>query len=156
LCAALTILGYEPVLQDPAFEALRNLAGGSGNTVVLHFKYLDYIFPGSKFVLTTRPVEDWLRSMAHAHETNPRPIDGEHERIARRMAIYEDVGYDGPTLAASFYRHHAEIRRYFAHRPHDLLELDATAGQGWERLCPFIGTPAPARPYPKLNQSMST
>ncbi len=152
-CAALTILGYDPVVQDPTFEQLRSLAGGSGNTVVLHFKYLDYIFPGSKFVMTTRPVGDWLRSMAYAHETSPRPIDGQHERIARRMAIYEHVGYHGPTLAASYARHHAEIRRYFASRPEDLLELDATAGHGWDRLCPFIGAPAPPQPYPKLNQS---
>ncbi|MGZ5987179.1 MAG: sulfotransferase [Caulobacteraceae bacterium] len=155
LCAALRILGYEPVQQDPAFDTLRDLDGGSGNTVVLHFKYLDYIFPGSKFVLTTRPVGGWLRSMAMAQETSPRPIDGEHERIARRMAIYEHVGYDGPTLADSFQRHHAEVRRYFASRPQDLLELDATAGHGWERLCPFIGAAVPLQAYPKLNQSLS-
>ena len=154
-CAALTILGYGPVVQDPTFEALRNLAGGSGNTVLLHFKYLDYIFPDSKFVMTTRPISDWLRSMALAHEINPRPIDGQHERTARRMAIYEHVGYDGPTLVASFKRHHAEIRRYFASRPNDLLELDATAGEGWEILCPFLGAPVPSQTYPKLNQSRS-
>jgi hypothetical protein len=71
------------------------------------------------------------------------------------MAIYEHVGYDAPTLTASFERHHAEIRRYFARRPQDLLELDATAGHDWERLCPFIGASVPSQTYPKLNQSAS-
>jgi hypothetical protein len=152
-CAALRSLGYDPVVQDPSFDALRSLPGGSGNTVVLHFKYLDYVFPGSKFVMTTRSLGDWLRSMARAQESSARPIDGQHGRIARRMAIYEHVGYDGPTLSASFERQHADVRRYFAKRPQDLLELDATAGQGWESLCPFIGVAVPLHAYPRLNQS---
>lgn len=153
-CSALETLGYQRVRQDPRFEDLRDLDGGSGNTVVLHFKYLDYFFPGSKFVLTTRSLDGWLKSMEHAQRHDPRPIQGEHERIARRMAIYEHVGFDGPTLAAAFHRHHAEVRRYFARRSDDLLELDATSGQGWDRLCPFLGANAPSEPYPRLNQGV--
>lgn len=154
-CAGLKLLGYDRVQQDPTFEALRALQGGSGNTVVLHFKYLDYVFPGSKFVLTTRPVEDWFRSMEHAHRRNPRPIEGEHERIARRMAIYETVGDDRRKLAAAFERHHAEVRRYFAGRAGDLLELDITGGQGWDRLCPFLSLARPADEFPALNRGVS-
>ena len=118
-CASLRLLGCELVEQDPSFEALRD------------FKYLDYLFPGSKFVLTTRSVESWLASMERSHRRNPRPILGEHERIARRMASYETVGFDPQILAGSFERHHAEVRRYFAQRPQDLLELrvaEAKAG----------------------------
>ena len=152
LCAALERLGYGPVRQDPAFEALRALHGGSGNTVVLHFKYLDYLFPGSRFVLTTRSLTTWLSSMEHAHRTNPRPIDGEHERIARRMAIYETVGYEPQTLAGAFARHDAEVRRYFARRPGDLLVLDIAGGEGWDRLCPFLGVARPADAFPALNR----
>jgi hypothetical protein len=154
-CAALGLLGYERVRQDPRFEDLRDLQGGSGNSVVLHFKYLDYLFPGSKFVLTTRTVEGWLRSMERSQKHNPRPIAGEHERIARRMAIYDCVGYDEQTLAGAFHRHHAEIRRYFANRPNDLLELNVAGGQGWAKLCPFLGLPAPQVAFPALNQGFA-
>jgi Sulfotransferase domain len=155
LCAALDILGYDPVLQDPTFEQLRTLEGGCGNNVVLHFKYLDYIFPGSKFVLTTRSVDGWLASSERSHRLNPRPVAGEHERIARRMAIYECVGYDEPTLTAAFHRHHADVRRYFRHRPSDLLELDATAGDGWNLLCPFVGEAEPSVNYPDMNKGVA-
>jgi hypothetical protein len=148
-------LGYEPVQQDPAFETLRTLRGGSGATVVLHFKYLDFVFPDSKFVLTTRSTESWLQSMERSHIHNPHPIDGHHDRIARRMAIYETVGYDEPVLSQSFHRHHAEVRRYFAARPDDLLVLNVAAGEGWERLCPFLGVPAPTDPFPALNQGVA-
>ena len=154
-CAALGLLSYERVRQDPRFEDLRDLQGGSGNSVVLHFKYLDYLFPGSKFVLTTRTVGGWLRSMERSQKHNPRAIAGEHERIARRMAIYECVGYDEQTLAAAFHRHDAEVRRYFANRPNDLLELNVAGGQGWEKLCPFLGLPAPQFAFPALNQGFA-
>jgi hypothetical protein len=155
LCAALPLLGYERVQQDPSFEALRDLQAGSGNAVVLHFKYLDYIHPGSRFVLTTRPLEDWLRSMEWSQRNNPRPIDGEHARIARRMAIYETVGFDARTLTEAFHRHHADVRRYFATRPHDLLELNIAGGEGWERLAPFLGLDTPTAAFPALNKGVA-
>jgi hypothetical protein len=154
-CAGLQLLGYDRVQQDPTFEALRDLRGGSGNMVVLHFKYLDYVFPGSKFVLTTRSVESWLSSMERSQQHNPRRIAGEHERIARRMAIYESVGYEQQTLADAFERHHAEVRRYFARRADDLLELNVAGGQGWDRLCPFLGVGPPTEAFPALNQGVA-
>ena len=154
-CAALELLGYEPVRQDPGFEELRELQGGSGKTVVLHYKYLDYLFPGSKFVLTTRSLEGWLRSMEQSHIHDPRPILGEHERIARRMAIYEHVGYDEHTLTQAFHRHHADVRRYFSRRAGDLLEFNPADGQGWETICPFLDLPSPDAAFPKLNQGVA-
>lgn len=154
-CAALALLGYGAVQQDPTFEQLRDLQGASGSTTVLHFKYLDHVFPGSKFVLTTRRVQAWLASMERSHLHNPRPLVGQHERIARRMAIYDHVGYDEQILASAFHRHHAEVRRYFSKRPDDLLELNIAGGQGWEALCPLLGLAAPDQPFPRLNAGVA-
>ncbi|MDP3746899.1 MAG: sulfotransferase [Phenylobacterium sp.] len=155
LCAALRLLGYDPVEQDPAFDAMRDLHAACGNTVVLHYKYLDFVFPGSKFVLTTRPVEDWLRSMERSHLQNPRPITGQHDRIARRMAIYETVGYDIDVLTEAYCRHHAEVRRYFGKRPGDLLELDIAGGEHWDPLCAHLGVTKPAHNFPNLNRGFA-
>jgi hypothetical protein len=44
-----------------------------------------------------------------------------------------------------------EVRSYFADRPGDLLVLDVVGGEGWERLCPFLGLEPPAGPFPRLN-----
>jgi hypothetical protein len=152
LCAALLRVGYVSVKQDPQFHELRELDGGSGATVLLNFKYLDYVFPGSRFVLTTRDVASWLASMERSHRLNPRPIQGEHERIARRMAIFECVGYDETKLRNAFDRHHAEVHRYFAKRPDDLVELNLPAGEAWDRLCPFLGQKTPDADFPDLNK----
>lgn len=65
-CEALRILGYEHVEHNPPFECLKCLQGGADNGVLLFYKYLDYKFPGSKFVLMLRPLESWLASMEYA------------------------------------------------------------------------------------------
>ena len=35
------------------------------------------------------------------------------------------------------------VREYFKVRPHDLLIIDVAAGEGWEKLCPFLEQPIP-------------
>ena len=65
LCDALRILVYVAIAHNPWFEELRSLEGGADNGVTLHYKYLDYKFPSSKFVLTLRKLSDWLPSMEH-------------------------------------------------------------------------------------------
>lgn len=71
--------------------------------------------------------------------------------IYRRMTLYESVVFDVKRYVAAYHRHHADVRRYFAGRPHSLLEMNLVEGDGWETLCPFLGLPAPAVPFPHLN-----
>ncbi len=150
-CAALRVLGYERVAHNPRFEELAGLQGGADNGVLLFYKYLDYKFPGSKFVLTLRDLESWLDSMSFANAQFPilsRELDD--VPIMRRMLTYETVEFDRDKFAAAYERHHADVRRYFAGRPGDLLEVDFLAGAGWEPLCAFLGLPVPAAPFPRL------
>jgi hypothetical protein len=58
----LRLLGYNRVTHNPRFEVLRQWEGGADNGVVVFYKYLDFKFPGSRFVLTTRNLESWLAS----------------------------------------------------------------------------------------------
>ena len=44
-----------------------------------------------------------------------------------------------------------EINTYFKNRPNDLLVMNICEGDGWEMLCPFLGTDIPDVPFPKLN-----
>ena len=43
------------------------------------------------------------------------------------------------------------VRAYFAGRPDDLLVLDVVGGEGWEKLCPFLGLEPPAEAFPHFN-----
>jgi hypothetical protein len=134
------------------FEQLRTLDGGADNGVTLHYKYLDYKFPGSKFVLTTRLLDEWLPSMAYIAEQRPVLSRDEDIIIYRRMTMYETVAFDREKFIQAYIRHHADVRRYFANRPSDLLEMSIIDGDGWAKLCPFLGLPIPNVPFPYLHR----
>ncbi|MGH6811745.1 MAG: sulfotransferase [Methylocella sp.] len=137
--------------QNPRFEELSLLDGGSDLGVIMHYKYLDYKFPGSKFVLTLRELPAWLPSAKYIADANPVRSRDQDMAILRRMTIYGSVSFDAEKFTAAFHRHHADVRRYFAHRPDDLLEMSIAQGEGWEKLCPFLGLPMPSVPFPHLN-----
>jgi hypothetical protein len=152
LCAALTLLGYGRVAHNPPFERLAELDGGADNGVTLFYKYLDYKFPGSKFVLTLRELGAWLDSMEWIYARRPPVTRANDVAIMRRMSIYESVTFDRAKFTQAYHRHHADVRRYFADRPHDLLEIDLRERGGWEPLCAFLRLPVPAAPFPWLHE----
>lgn len=153
-CEALTLLGYDRarVAHNPRFEQLRELEGGADNGVTLFYKYLDYKFPGSKFVLLWRSLETWLKSCEYVSAKHPvNSLDADIP-IMRRMLIYETVGFDRKKFIAAYHRHHEDVDRYFASRPNDLLKMNIVEeGDGWEKLCPFLGLSIPPSPFPYLH-----
>ena len=68
-----------------------------------------------------------------------------HERI---VAEREDTDGRPPFVEA----HHQRVADYFEGRQ-DLLVLRIAAGDGWERLCPFLGEPVPDEPFPHRHRS---
>ncbi len=149
-CEALKILGYQKVVHNPIFEELKNLDGASDNGCTIFYKYLDYKFPGSKFVLLWRDLEDWLESARYIHGTIP---DRDQDlMIMRRMLVYGRIDYDKDQFAKTYHEHHKHVREYFKDRPDDLLEMNIVAGDGWETLCPFLGLSTPDVPFPHKNK----
>ncbi|SHG73758.1 hypothetical protein SAMN05443144_1542 [Fodinibius roseus] len=106
-----------------------------------HFDLLDREYPNSKFILTTRPLEDWLASV-------------QAQKHKRRSPYYHAFEHQDPLLL-KWHRtaHHNAVREYFADRPDDMLELKICEGEGWEKLCPFLGKPVPNISFPHENKS---
>jgi hypothetical protein len=50
-----------------------------------------------------------------------------------------------------FKKYHSEVYSYFENRKEDLLVIDVTKGDDWEKLCPFLELPIPSVPFPKSN-----
>ena len=42
---------------------------------------------------------------------------------------------------------------HFKERPEALLVLRITEGDGWEKLCPFLGQKIPRMPFPHANKA---
>ncbi len=124
---------------DPAYEAFSDILALSTN-----FAVLDEQYPGSRFVLTVRPIDEWIDSRRrHVEKNIRRKAAGEYDGS---FLVVDEAGW-----RAEWERHTAAVRRYFAGRP-DYLELDLATTAGWEPLCSLLDVPTPAEPYPWANR----
>lgn len=112
------------------------------------YRELDARFPGSKFILTRRPAENWIRSQVKDFATTETPM--------RRWIYGEDAGCpegNEDTYIARYERHNREVLDYFKGRPDDLLVVDFPNDDGWSRICPFLNVAIPEEPFPHANKA---
>ena len=162
LAHALEILGYRtkdyPGIEryvpgdltsiDPAW--LENFDALTDTPIPSFYRELDRAYPGAKFILTVRERESWLRSCQKQFTDKLAAKQNEaHNRLF--MDLYGTPVFDREKFAAGYERFVNGVMEYFAHRPQDLLVIDITGGEGWEKLCPFLGKPIPEQPFPKAN-----
>ncbi|MEX0980757.1 MAG: sulfotransferase family protein [Bacteroidales bacterium] len=158
---ALIILGY--AVKDVTPRALIPILRGNYNKIsrmleqydamedtpwYMIYKELDQLFPGSKFILTIRDEESWYTSVSK-HIGDLRAAH--HEWIYGRGKGV--VKHHKQNAIEVYRRHNAEVLEYFKERPGDLLVLDFTKGDGWEKLCNFLGNEVPGVPLPHYNKT---
>lgn len=122
----------------PQFDAFQD------NPWPIVFRDLDARFPGSRFILTVRDSAAWIRSVVEHFGRQDTPM---------RTWIY-GVGHPHgheATYVRRYEEHNRAVLRHFQDRPGDLLVLHVAAGDGWEKLCPFLGHGIPAIPFPHAN-----
>ena len=119
--------------------------------VAPYFAQLDAAFPGSRFILTTRPADVWLLSV-EKHFLN---------YVEHRREPFDDfviaATYGLLHFSAERFRyvkdlHESNVREYFSGR-NDLLVFDASSGHSWPELCAFLGRPVPAEEFPHVNRA---
>lgn len=112
------------------------------------YRELDERFPGSKFILTRRPAEAWIRSMVKDFATTETPM--------RRWIYGDNAGCpegNEDIYVRRYERHNREVLEYFKERPDDLLVMDIPADAGWDKLCAFLGHEIPSKPFPHANKA---
>jgi hypothetical protein len=107
---------------------------------------LDERYPGSKFVLTVRELDSWLGSARAHFAAEP---ETEFGRLAH-LATYGATAFHEGRFRYVHATHARSVAWYFRSRPDALLTLDVVAGEGWEKLCPFLGCPVPEVPFPHV------
>lgn len=158
---ALSKLGYrvtgcfgtrDPEIASKVHEMAYSLAESydafEDNPWPILYKELDQRFPGSKFVLTRRPADAWIRSQVKDFARTETPM--------RRWIYGEGAGCpkgNEDTYIARYERHNREVLEYFSGRPDDLLVFDLPQGDGWNQLCPFLGHAVPDEPFPHANKA---
>jgi hypothetical protein len=147
LTRALQILGLRARHFFLDLDAIADLDAALDTPIARAWPELDRRYPGSRFILTQRDEASWLASCAnHFPRTTPTAIT-----IRLRLDVYGSESFDAESFRAARRRHEKAVRTYFRRRPHDLLVMDVCAGEGWERLCPFLGVEPPSAPFPHLN-----
>lgn len=116
----------------------------------LIYKELDLIFPRSKFILTVRKDEHtWINSLKN-HSMKTRPT-----RHCRKFAYGFNYPHRHEQEHLDFYkRHNDNVRDYFKNRPEDFLEICWENGDGFEKLCNFLGKDIPDVPLPHANKGI--
>jgi hypothetical protein len=162
--------------QDPLWLALargetsdwRPMLQGYASTVdwptTYIWKELAAANPQAKIVLTLRDAERWYESAAatifarmlefQALRSDPDAVDPARRRHMEMIDTLIVEKTFGGSLAKNhairvFNAHNEEVRRLVP--PERLLVYES--GEGWEKLCAFLGVPVPAAPYPKVNST---
>lgn len=138
------------------FSVLDEYHGITDITVAPFYAQLDSLYPGSKFVLTVRDLEPWLRSCTNHWEGRSAfaPAETAEQQVymkTRRLlraAVFGCYYFDAERFAWVYKQHISNVARYFQNRPEDLLVLDVCGGDGWDELCRFLDTPRPTQPFP--------
>lgn len=138
----------------------------------LFYHELMTAYPDAKVILTIRDVDSWWRSIRRLYTDVPvAPQASLRQQIAKKLKLplvgresegtvfrrnlrYCAFGSPVPIehlYKRTFLQHNAAV---VARTPPDrLLIMDVTAGDGWEKLCAFLGVPVPSTPFPSENRS---
>jgi len=117
------------------------------------YKQLDEKYPNSKFILTTRNMDDWLRSCKK--QFTKRMVERQNEATTQlHTDLYDCFEFDAEKYTNGYTRFVDDALDYFSNRREDLLVTDICGGADWEELCNFLGKPVPDVPFPVANVSV--
>jgi len=107
-------------------EDIQNLDAVVDSDLKYSYDMLDLMFPDSRFILTVRDVDDWQTS------ADKFGLDDNYEKHINNVVKYFD-------LAGS----------------EKLLMIDVCGGEGWDKLCNFLGKEIPSQPFPHISRSVT-
>ena len=158
LARAMRVLGYTVKHNPSNIGAVKAYDFCNDIFISARYKFFDYVFPQAKFVLTVRDLESWIESSCrHAAKkggtiTDDGP-DVSLDRAENRFLVYGIIHFDEKVFREVFLKFNEEIIKHFQGREHKLLVMDISSGEGWEKLCPFLGKSVPNCSFPYAHKS---
>jgi tetratricopeptide (TPR) repeat protein len=171
LASALAILGFSTLhYLNPLTGMLISdddvdfFDAATDTPVCVNLEKYFYMYPNSKFIYTTRPIELWQASLAtHLARTwgvsNFQTIKNLIVRRdtfnfgARFAETHMTLYFNHADYYSAYHAHDRRVRSFFHDKPKErFLEFDIFGGDGWPQLCSFLGCPIPSQPFPWDNK----
>lgn len=111
------------------------------------FPQMDALYPGSKFILTVRPVEPWLRSVRSMYKRATA------QGAQTLIDVFGTRAFHEARCRQVLVQHCEFVRRYFMTTDRFRDSLVMIEPFTWEPLCAFLRKPVPDVPYPHLNRT---
>jgi len=112
-----------------------------------YFEDFDKQYPNSKFILTYRDPQKWLRSIERWY-ANDHKYSKEF-----RIAVFGRYKFNKKHFLQTYLDYKKKVLHYFKHRSSDLLILKICHGEGWDKLCRFLNKPNPPVNFPHKNKN---
>jgi hypothetical protein len=112
--------------------------GATDIPVINYLEELDKTFPNSKFILTTRNMEEWLNSIVNYFERKRKRNYNDWQKT-NRIKVYGSLFPNREQCEKVFVEHEKRILNYFKSRPQDLLILNICNGDDPQILYDFLG-----------------
>lgn len=144
------ILGYN---RAPHFRRYDDVDTVTDLPSALFYRELMSVYPESLVILTVRNEDDWWASAREHFQAADELLRKNHltfDLIARiRRLAYGSADLDEYLYRKHFREHNWQVEEWVP--PDRLLKLDIAAGDGWEKLCPFLNVEIPGVAFPHEN-----
>jgi hypothetical protein len=123
-------------------------------------------FPKAKYILTERDPEQWyvsLEKLLTMFDLNTETaLTRYHAKGMYGSSYFFESAFGIDKLAGNkekiidvYVNYNRRVKEYFANHGLDLLVLDLSKENAWERLCPFLGFEVPPITFPHFNKAES-
>ncbi len=160
LSAALEVLGYKtkhfPIRSinyengelSIDMDVLEKYDACTDLPIARFYKKIYKRFPGAKFILTLRDMENWLDS-CRRHFWPGQLFKGDNWINKLHYDLYGTIDYDREKYMKAYTRHKRGVLEFFEDKDDQLLVMNIPDGDRWDVLCEFLDEPVPDRKFPK-------
>ena len=141
------------ILEENKYDGLTDIVPA------VYYQEMDRKYLNSKFILTTRDLSDWLSSSRRFWK-----LYGDNKaRLSARSGfintvLYGTWRYNKSRFRYVYKRHNLEVVKYFKKKYGNdinkhLLVMDIFVGDGYDKLCKFLGYPVIQENFPHKNHN---
>lgn len=147
MCSAMLELGYAVAHTAYTQKTFDNAQVIADTPIFADYQRLDEFYPNSKFIYLARQPANWLPSIKQLLQRmyiNVSREDGGFNTIIKRCyqktfsPFTQENITDDEFLANAYAVHYEQVQRYFLHRPQDLLTIDISEAESYQKLLRFL------------------